>query len=89
MHIFEANRKAILEHLFKEGVMCVKKDGRAHRHNEMEDIPNLHVMMVPPQPHNVSPLAGSLLQELPKSLYIERPSADAADPNPEHVMPPA
>jgi len=44
--ISKANRKAILEHLFKEGVMCVKKDGRAHRHNELEDIPNLHVMMV-------------------------------------------
>merc|ERR1712183_741068 len=39
-------RKAILEHLFKEGVMCVKKDPRAQKHNELEDIPNLHVMMV-------------------------------------------
>eukprot|EP00929_Paragymnodinium_shiwhaense_P030927 TRINITY_DN1742_c0_g3_i1.p2 TRINITY_DN1742_c0_g3~~TRINITY_DN1742_c0_g3_i1.p2 ORF type:complete len:132 (+),score=42.58 TRINITY_DN1742_c0_g3_i1:23-397(+) len=38
-------RKQILEHLFKEGVMCVKKDPRAHRHNELEDVPNLHVMM--------------------------------------------
>merc|ERR1719165_62022 len=35
-----------MEHLFKEGVMCVKKDPRAHKHNELEDIPNLHVMMV-------------------------------------------
>merc|ERR1719480_38439 len=39
-------RRQILEHLFKEGVMCVKKDPRACRHNELEDIPNLHVMMV-------------------------------------------
>merc|ERR1711862_112012 len=39
-------RKQILEHLFKEGVMCVKHDARAHRHNELEDVPNLHVMMV-------------------------------------------
>eukprot|EP00928_Gymnodinium_smaydae_P096716 TRINITY_DN85_c0_g1_i1.p2 TRINITY_DN85_c0_g1~~TRINITY_DN85_c0_g1_i1.p2 ORF type:complete len:125 (+),score=30.86 TRINITY_DN85_c0_g1_i1:93-467(+) len=39
-------RKAIMEHLFKEGVMCVKHDPNAHRHNELEDIPNLHVMMV-------------------------------------------
>eukprot|EP00928_Gymnodinium_smaydae_P081896 TRINITY_DN6532_c0_g4_i1.p2 TRINITY_DN6532_c0_g4~~TRINITY_DN6532_c0_g4_i1.p2 ORF type:complete len:126 (+),score=28.51 TRINITY_DN6532_c0_g4_i1:171-548(+) len=39
-------RKAIMEHLFKEGVMCVKNDPNAHRHNELEDIPNLHVMMV-------------------------------------------
>merc|ERR1719395_57699 len=39
-------RKQILEHLFKEGVMVVKKDGRACKHNELDDIPNLHVMMV-------------------------------------------
>merc|ERR1719198_1414673 len=39
-------KRAILEHLFKEGVMCVKKDPKACRHNELEDIPNLHVMMV-------------------------------------------
>eukprot|EP00928_Gymnodinium_smaydae_P032051 TRINITY_DN23324_c1_g1_i1.p2 TRINITY_DN23324_c1_g1~~TRINITY_DN23324_c1_g1_i1.p2 ORF type:complete len:127 (+),score=37.74 TRINITY_DN23324_c1_g1_i1:67-447(+) len=39
-------RKAIMEHLFKEGVMCVKNDPNAHRHNELEDVPNLHVMMV-------------------------------------------
>eukprot|EP00929_Paragymnodinium_shiwhaense_P042925 TRINITY_DN2213_c0_g1_i3.p1 TRINITY_DN2213_c0_g1~~TRINITY_DN2213_c0_g1_i3.p1 ORF type:complete len:126 (+),score=43.91 TRINITY_DN2213_c0_g1_i3:89-466(+) len=42
----KATRKAIYEHLFREGVMCVKKDPRACRHNEMEDVPNLHVMMV-------------------------------------------
>mmetsp|Transcript_741 Transcript_741/g.1431 ORF Transcript_741/g.1431 Transcript_741/m.1431 type:complete len:132 (+) Transcript_741:100-495(+) len=39
-------KKAILEHLFKEGVMVVKNDPRAQKHNELEDIPNLHVMMV-------------------------------------------
>merc|ERR1712216_257498 len=39
-------KKAILEHLFKEGVMVVKNDPRAKTHNELEDIPNLHVMMV-------------------------------------------
>merc|ERR1712137_733784 len=35
-------------HLFKEGVMCVKHDPNACRHNEpeLENIPNLHVMMV-------------------------------------------
>merc|ERR1711937_427387 len=44
--ISKTNRRAILEHLFKEGVMVVKKDARAHRHNELEDVPNLHVMMV-------------------------------------------
>mmetsp|Transcript_133479 Transcript_133479/g.259889 ORF Transcript_133479/g.259889 Transcript_133479/m.259889 type:complete len:142 (+) Transcript_133479:62-487(+) len=39
-------RRAILEHIFKEGVIVVKNDGRASRHNELEDVPNLHVMMV-------------------------------------------
>eukprot|EP00928_Gymnodinium_smaydae_P096721 TRINITY_DN85_c0_g1_i5.p3 TRINITY_DN85_c0_g1~~TRINITY_DN85_c0_g1_i5.p3 ORF type:complete len:125 (+),score=33.28 TRINITY_DN85_c0_g1_i5:67-441(+) len=39
-------RKAIMEHLFKEGVMCVKHDPNAHCHNELKDVPNLHVMMV-------------------------------------------
>ncbi|CAL1131103.1 unnamed protein product [Cladocopium goreaui] len=39
-------RRQILEHLFKEGVMVVKKDYQACKHNELEDIPNLHVMMV-------------------------------------------
>jgi len=39
-------KKAIMEHLFKEGVMVVKNDPRAAKHNELEDIPNLHVMMV-------------------------------------------
>lgn len=40
------NKRAILEHIFKEGVICVKHDPNASRHNEMEDIPNIQVMMV-------------------------------------------
>mmetsp|Transcript_84601 Transcript_84601/g.273448 ORF Transcript_84601/g.273448 Transcript_84601/m.273448 type:complete len:130 (+) Transcript_84601:65-454(+) len=44
--ISKKERRQILEHLFQEGVICVKKDPRACRHNELEDIPNLHVMMV-------------------------------------------
>ncbi|CAE8601003.1 unnamed protein product [Polarella glacialis] len=39
-------RRAVLEHLFKEGVMVVKKDYQACKHIEMEDVPNLHVMMI-------------------------------------------
>merc|ERR550514_2061736 len=35
----------ILEHLFKEGVIVCKKDGKAPKHNEL-DVPNLHVMML-------------------------------------------
>mmetsp|Transcript_30545 Transcript_30545/g.55789 ORF Transcript_30545/g.55789 Transcript_30545/m.55789 type:complete len:138 (-) Transcript_30545:46-459(-) len=41
-------RKQIMEHIFKEGVIVVKHDPNACRHNdpELADIPNLHVMMV-------------------------------------------
>ena len=44
----KATRKQIYEHIFKEGVIVVKHDARACKHNEaeLEDIPNLHVMMV-------------------------------------------
>merc|ERR1711920_131389 len=44
--ISKKTRKAILEHVFKEGVIVVKNDPRAVKHNELEEIPNLHVMMV-------------------------------------------
>merc|ERR1719183_1981641 len=44
--ISKKNRKLILEHLFKEGVMVVKNDPRANKHTELEEVPNLHVMMV-------------------------------------------
>merc|ERR1712060_91484 len=44
--ISKKTRRAILEHLFKEGVIVVLNDPRADKHNELEDIPNLHVMMV-------------------------------------------
>ena len=39
------NRKMILEYLFKEGVLAVKKDGFKAKHDDI-DVPNLHVMMV-------------------------------------------
>merc|ERR1719326_2514760 len=35
----------ILEYLFKEGVLTVKKDGMKKKHDDI-DVPNLHVMMV-------------------------------------------
>ena len=44
--IAKKTRRQILEHLFKEGVMVVKKDYQACKHNELEDIPNIQVMMV-------------------------------------------
>merc|ERR1719265_2458454 len=43
------NRRTILEHLFKEGVMVVKKDPTwavLKDHHEIEGVPNLHVRMV-------------------------------------------
>merc|ERR1719330_1848796 len=39
-------RQQIFEHIFKEGVIVVKHDGRQSRHNEIQDVSNLHVMMV-------------------------------------------
>mmetsp|Transcript_49151 Transcript_49151/g.138769 ORF Transcript_49151/g.138769 Transcript_49151/m.138769 type:complete len:132 (-) Transcript_49151:245-640(-) len=42
----KTTRRAILEHVFKEGVIVVLNDPRAPKHNELTDIPNLHVMMV-------------------------------------------
>mmetsp|Transcript_30459 Transcript_30459/g.69285 ORF Transcript_30459/g.69285 Transcript_30459/m.69285 type:complete len:145 (-) Transcript_30459:140-574(-) len=46
--ISKKNRRVIYEHVFKEGVIAVKHDPNACRHNEpeLEEIPNLHVMMV-------------------------------------------
>merc|ERR1719414_817307 len=38
------NRVAIYEHLFKEGVMVAKKDHFAPKHQELESVPNLHVI---------------------------------------------
>jgi small subunit ribosomal protein S10e len=38
------NRVAIYEHLFKEGVMVAKKDHFAPKHQELENVPNLHVI---------------------------------------------
>eukprot|EP00747_Dinoflagellata_sp_TGD_P120138 gnl/TRDRNA2_/TRDRNA2_173173_c0_seq9.p1 gnl/TRDRNA2_/TRDRNA2_173173_c0~~gnl/TRDRNA2_/TRDRNA2_173173_c0_seq9.p1 ORF type:complete len:129 (-),score=37.93 gnl/TRDRNA2_/TRDRNA2_173173_c0_seq9:220-606(-) len=41
-------RRQILEHIFKEGVIVVKHDPDASRHNEegLSDVANIHVMMV-------------------------------------------
>jgi len=41
----KADRKAILEYLFKEGVLTCKKDGLKAKHDDIA-VPNLHVMMV-------------------------------------------
>jgi len=40
----KANRVAIYELLFKEGVMVAEKDFQAPKHPELETVPNLHVI---------------------------------------------
>lgn len=40
----KANRTAIYEHLFKEGVIVAMKDVHAKSHPELKSIPNLHVI---------------------------------------------
>merc|ERR1712176_129738 len=44
MIIPKANRKAIYEALFKDGVMVAIKDGNKPQHNELEKVRNLEVM---------------------------------------------
>ena len=44
MLIPKKNRKAIYEHLFKEGVLVAKKDYFAAKHSEIETVPNLQVI---------------------------------------------
>ncbi|XP_017082881.1 40S ribosomal protein S10b [Drosophila eugracilis] len=44
MFIPKANRVAIYEYLFKEGVIVAKKDSRVQKHPNLESIPNLHVI---------------------------------------------
>ena len=42
----KANRVAIYELLFKEGVMVAEKNTKAPKHPELETIPNLQVSIV-------------------------------------------
>lgn len=44
MLIPKKNRKAIYEHLFKEGVLWAKKDFYAPQHPEIDSVPNLQVI---------------------------------------------
>ena len=39
----KANRVAIYEHLFKEGVMVAEKNTKLPKHPELQNIPNLQV----------------------------------------------
>lgn len=44
MLISKKNRKAIYEHLFKEGVLWAKKDFNAPEHPEIKSVRNLEVI---------------------------------------------
>lgn len=46
MFIPKANRVAIYEYLFKEGVLVAKKDSPIQKHPELDKIPNLQVIKV-------------------------------------------
>jgi len=44
--INKKDRKAIYQYLLTQGVITVKKDGMKPAHDDLPNIPNLHVMMV-------------------------------------------
>ena len=44
MLIPKQNRKAVFEHLFKEGVVVAKKDFNAPAHPNIKAVPNLQVI---------------------------------------------
>merc|ERR1719213_726634 len=44
--ISKKTRKVILEHVFKEGVCVVKHDAKLPKHQDIEGVSNLKVMMV-------------------------------------------
>merc|ERR1719213_1159264 len=44
--ISKAERRVIMEHVFKEGVCVVKHDPRLAKHQDIEGVANLKVMMV-------------------------------------------
>ena len=44
MLISKKNRKAVYEHLFKEGVLWAKKDFNAPEHPEIKTVRNLEVI---------------------------------------------
>ena len=44
MLIPKKNRKAVFEHLFKEGVVVAKKDFNAPTHPNVKSVPNLQVI---------------------------------------------
>ncbi|CAM9203494.1 unnamed protein product [Discosporangium mesarthrocarpum] len=46
MFIQKKNRLAVYSYLFREGVLVAKKDFFKEKHDEIEDVPNLEVLML-------------------------------------------
>ena len=44
--VSKENKKKIYKYLLQEGVIVVKKDSYLPKHQHLQDIPNLHVMMI-------------------------------------------
>jgi small subunit ribosomal protein S10e len=44
--VSKENRKKIYEYLLAEGVIVVKKDSYLPKHQHLQDVPNLQVMMI-------------------------------------------
>ena len=44
--VSKENKRKIYEYLLNEGVIVVKKDSYLPKHQQLQDVPNLHVMMI-------------------------------------------
>lgn len=44
--VSKENRRKIFEYLLAEGVIVVKKDSYLPKHQQLQDVPNLQVMMI-------------------------------------------
>ena len=44
--VSKENKRKIFEYMLKEGVIVVKKDSYLPKHQHLQDVPNLQVMMI-------------------------------------------
>ena len=44
--VSKLNKRKIYEYLLREGVIVIKKDSYLPKHQQLTDIPNLHIMMI-------------------------------------------
>ena len=71
MLISKRNRKAIYEHLFKEGVLWAKKDFNLPTHPEIETVRNLEVIKAM-QVSRVEVVSLSALERLAVCVRVKR-----------------